>query len=130
MFKEALDDTATIRMRCHPFGLLLDRFNDEVHGIGRHLFNAFLNDVVAVHIFNAANHMTMKFSSKLQLRLSRDVLDCALDHTAAMGLLRQSHDFALKFACQLFFALHIDNLEQFLHNEVARAVAGKFGGLW
>lgn len=48
MFKEPLNYTTAIHMLCQEFHSLTHTINDEVHGIRRHLLDAFLDDMVTV----------------------------------------------------------------------------------
>lgn len=63
--------------------------DNEGDGVWRHLLHALLDDMVAVHAFDARHDVLLQLLGHQQLRLARHVLDRLLHDAATVRLVRQ-----------------------------------------
>jgi len=64
ILKDALDNSAPIRVFAHLYRVLSHRFDDELDSSCRHLFNALLNDMVAILVKHAFHDVIFEFINK------------------------------------------------------------------
>ena len=61
VFQHALDHAASVRMGCQGLHLAVERLDDELDVFGRHPLDRLLDDVVAVLVLDALQHVTIEF---------------------------------------------------------------------
>ena len=61
MFEHALDNPASVRVRCKSADLTLERVDDELYVLRRDPLNGLLNDMVAVLVAHAFQHVVFQF---------------------------------------------------------------------
>mmetsp|Transcript_124182 Transcript_124182/g.322551 ORF Transcript_124182/g.322551 Transcript_124182/m.322551 type:complete len:300 (-) Transcript_124182:328-1227(-) len=118
MLKKTLGHAAAIHVRGHALSFGLHSFDDEGHGVGGHLLDALLDDMVAVHALDARNDILLELRCHHELRLTGHVLDRLLDDTATMCLIRKYQKLRVQFSNDFFLLVHTPNIEKFLHNKV------------
>mmetsp|Transcript_4753 Transcript_4753/g.10904 ORF Transcript_4753/g.10904 Transcript_4753/m.10904 type:complete len:210 (+) Transcript_4753:579-1208(+) len=91
MLQKALNDATSIDVRSHGFSLVLHSLHDKRHGLRRHLFDALLDHVVAMHRLDAIKNSMLQLSSQHRLKFWWANLERLLNDTAAMHLQGELH---------------------------------------
>jgi len=76
VFEDTLNDPATIWMGGQVIHLTIKCLHNELNKMRRHLFDAFLDDMVAVLVFNAFHDVAIEFFNHLSLLLNIYDLQC------------------------------------------------------
>mmetsp|Transcript_49097 Transcript_49097/g.129792 ORF Transcript_49097/g.129792 Transcript_49097/m.129792 type:complete len:348 (-) Transcript_49097:76-1119(-) len=98
---------------------------DEGHRVRRHLLDALLHDVVAVHALDAVDDAPLQLPREQHLHLGRRDLDRLLDHAAAVHPVRQLQHLAVQLADDRLALLRRPDLQEALHHLAPGDVAGE-----
>ena len=90
---------------------------DELDAFTGAAFDAFLNDVIAILIFDAFDDVAFELARDLHLILGRQTLDGFLDHSAAVHLQGEGENVATNALRQVALVLRSAELEEFLERE-------------
>mmetsp|Transcript_41303 Transcript_41303/g.106882 ORF Transcript_41303/g.106882 Transcript_41303/m.106882 type:complete len:340 (-) Transcript_41303:247-1266(-) len=130
VLQKPLDDTAAVDVRRHDLHTVLDRIGDEDHGVRRHLLNAFLHNIVAMHALDAVDDAELELPGDLRLQLGRGDLNRLLDNSAAIHAVRQLEYLATQLVHDGPTLLTVAGLQQLCHHLAARGVAAETRHLW
>mmetsp|Transcript_31111 Transcript_31111/g.67094 ORF Transcript_31111/g.67094 Transcript_31111/m.67094 type:complete len:292 (+) Transcript_31111:658-1533(+) len=122
VLQESLDHPATVHMPSGFFRFLLHCSDDEIDRIWRHLLDAFLNNMVSVHVPYAVVHVIFQLPGDLLLRLFGDSINRLLDDSATTLVLRQFGHIALQSRHHGLPLLCVSRIKDLLHQVVAVGV--------
>mmetsp|Transcript_29923 Transcript_29923/g.85765 ORF Transcript_29923/g.85765 Transcript_29923/m.85765 type:complete len:288 (-) Transcript_29923:357-1220(-) len=94
--KQPLDHSATIHVRCHLLRPATHCTDDEANGVRPHVFDTFLDHVVAMHVLHAFDHLPRQILHKVYLRVWRKQLQSLLDDPATIPMVCQVEDVAFQ----------------------------------
>mmetsp|Transcript_139397 Transcript_139397/g.347583 ORF Transcript_139397/g.347583 Transcript_139397/m.347583 type:complete len:240 (+) Transcript_139397:315-1034(+) len=121
MLEESLNDSASIDVQRHDFCSGFHSVDNESHEVWRHLLDAFLDYVVAMHALHTIDYSSAQLRSEPHLHLGRAYLESCLDDSATIHLVCQLEYLSLELLCCNSALVHCGCLKQCL--DYLRAIA-------
>ena len=75
MFEHPLDDSTSVGMSCKCCDLAGERIDDELDMLSRYSFDGFLDDVIAILVFDASENTVLKLLDKAGLLIGENMFE-------------------------------------------------------
>lgn len=129
-FETTLDDSTTIRMQTEMLDLVKESFVDEPDGFGSTALDGFLDDMIAILIFDALQDVVLQLTNKCGLLFHEDVLERLLHNSTAVHLQAQSEDLTSHLIRKQLLVLLVAVVEKLLDDIISEHVSHQRNGVW
>jgi len=106
----------------HSSSLTSKRIDNEADPVGRKAFNAFLDDMVAMLIFNAFDDVTLQLANQKHLLFDGNRIQCLLHDPAPIHLERKLQDLSHQLLREDTPLLGVSILKELLYHVVSENI--------